>query len=323
MKTMKGGILNKLRSVPQMQLKQGRILQLKASDGFFFNSTPLPSSRLLDCREDQPQIIDAAELMRDLDDVEDKENIKPASTTMRSPLPWRKQNDDEHNHKFHPYRRPDLNSPTLFDPNLLAAFEQAAKDYLRIFELLKQFEKEEQEKKEEVEPPLKIPKIRYVLNEFEEKCPPGGSGAVILYSTSLRGVRKTFEGCSAIRFLLESSKVLFYERDVAMHREFKEELRRLLGFGAIPPRLFVDGRDIGGAEEVLGLHEQGKLMPVLQEMPRDQSGGLPCWRCGGIKFLVCEWCDGGRKMYDEGGGAWRNCSLCNENGLIVCHICCC
>ncbi|KAH0457805.1 hypothetical protein IEQ34_013120 [Dendrobium chrysotoxum] len=314
-------MLNKLRSIPQMQLKQGRILQLKASDSFF-DSPPQSSSQLLECREDQPQIIDAAKLMQDVDEEEeDKENTKPASTTRRNPNPCRKQNNEEHNHKFHPYRRPDFNSPTLFDPNLLAAFKQAVEDYLRVYEQSKQFE--EKEEKEEVKPPIKIPKIKDLLKVFDEKNPPGGIGTVIFYSTSLRGVRKTFEGCSAIRYLLESSKVLFYERDVSMHQEFREELKRLLGFGAIPPRLFIDGRYIGGAEEVLGLHEQGKLMPVLKEMPRDQSGGVPCWRCGGAKFLVCERCDGSRKMYDKVGDVCGNCSLCNENGLVICPLCCC
>ncbi|PKU61109.1 Uncharacterized protein MA16_Dca025660 [Dendrobium catenatum] len=231
---------NKLRSIPQMQLKQGRILQLKASDGFF-NSPPPPSSQLLDCREDQPRIIEAAKLMQDFDEEEeDKENAKPASTTKRNPNPCRKQSNEEHSHKFHPYRRPDFNSPTLFDPNLLAAFDQAVKDYLRVYEQSKQFE--EKEVKEEIKPPIKIPKINDLLKVFDEKNPPGGTGTVIFYSTSLRGVRKTFEGCSAIRYLLESSKVLFYERDVSMHQEFREELKRLLGFGAIPPRLFIDGR---------------------------------------------------------------------------------
>jgi glutaredoxin domain-containing cysteine-rich protein 1 len=27
---------------------------------------------------------------------------------------------------------------------------------------------------------------------FEEKCPPGGTDSVILYTTTLRGIRKTF-----------------------------------------------------------------------------------------------------------------------------------
>ncbi|KAK8957747.1 hypothetical protein KSP39_PZI000467 [Platanthera zijinensis] len=262
MKAMKGRILNKLQSIPQMgQLKQGRILQLKSSNP----------------KEVQTEIMDATRLIREAgkEEEENKENIKPVSA------PGTKQRKDEST-----FRRPDPNSTTLFDPNLLAAFEQAVKDYLRIYELLKQ------------------------LKETEE-------------STSIRGVRKTFEGCSAIRFLLQSSKVMFYERDVSIHREFRAELQRLLGPGEIPPRLFIDGRCIGGAEEVLGMHEEGRLMPVLEEMPRDQSGGVKCWRCGGGRFLVCESCHGGRKMYHGGGGVWGDCGLCNENGLVVCPICCC
>nr|GEZ98974.1 putative glutaredoxin family protein [Tanacetum cinerariifolium] len=97
-----------------------------------------------------------------------------------------------------------------------------------------------------------------LLAEFEEKCPPEGNDSVI-YTTSLRGIRKTFENCNTIRFLLGSFQVLYDERDVSIHMEFREELWRTLGSRVIPPRLFINGRLIGGVEEVVGLHEEGKL----------------------------------------------------------------
>ncbi|KAL3569283.1 hypothetical protein D5086_029173 [Populus alba] len=42
-----------------------------------------------------------------------------------------------------------------------------------------------------------------------------------------------------------------------------EELWRIMGGRVIPPRLFIKGRYIGGADEVTGLHEQGKLKNLL------------------------------------------------------------
>ncbi|CAA6658442.1 unnamed protein product [Spirodela intermedia] len=114
-----------------------------------------------------------------------------------------------------------------------------------------------------------------------------------------------------------------------MHWEYREELRRTLGGGCgavIPPRLFVKGRHIGGAEEVLGLHEQGGLRGLLWGLPVDRSGGAPCRRCGGVRFVLCGECSGSRKVFAEGGGgggeAAARCSKCNENGLVVCALCC-
>ncbi|KAM0943603.1 putative glutaredoxin, Thioredoxin-like superfamily [Dioscorea sansibarensis] len=153
------------------------------------------------------------------------------------------------------------------------------------------------------------------LMEFEERCPPGWMGSVILYTTSLRGIRKTFEECSSLKFLLRSLKVMFYERDVSMHMEFREELWRVLGGRAIPPRLFIKGRYIGGADEVLGLHEQGKLRTLLKGLPVDCSNGGICEECGGMMFLVCSSCHGSRKVF---GDEVLQCFQCNENGLIKC-----
>ncbi|KAA8516820.1 hypothetical protein F0562_017070 [Nyssa sinensis] len=161
------------------------------------------------------------------------------------------------------------------------------------------------------------------LLDFEEKCPPGGSESVVLYTTSLRGIRKTFEDCNSIRFLLESFRVLFYERDVSMHLEFREELWRMLGGRVVPPRLFIGGRLIGGADEVVGLHEQGKLKKLLQGMPLNPSNG-PCSGCAGVHFVLCSNCNGSCKVMQDGQAIEVSirCLECNENGLIKCPICC-
>ncbi|KAI3824041.1 hypothetical protein L1987_05488 [Smallanthus sonchifolius] len=54
---------------------------------------------------------------------------------------------------------------------------------------------------------------------------------LILYFTSLRGVRKTYEDCCHVRAILKNSGARVDERDVSMHSGFKEELKELLGDG--------------------------------------------------------------------------------------------
>lgn len=168
---------------------------------------------------------------------------------------------------------------------------------------------------------------RSSLLDFEERCPPGGSESVIFYSTSLRGIRKTFDKCNGIRFLLESFKVLFMERDVSMHLEFREELWDVLGAKVIPPQLFIKGRYIGGAEQVVALHEQGKLRKLLDGIPLDLANS-PCSCCANTRFLVCPSCNGSRKVlkdnhdHDHDNSLYIRCPDCNENGLAKCPICC-
>ncbi|XP_043722612.1 uncharacterized protein At5g39865-like [Telopea speciosissima] len=231
------------------------------------------------------------------------------------------------------FRRPELNSESHFDPNLLTAFEQGAMDHIRAHEAERKARviavMDTKERKAEPESPSKSCRMEEkLLLEFEEKCPPGGSDAVILYTTSLRGIRKTFEDCNSIRFLLGSFRVLFYERDVSMHLEFREELWKILGGRVVPPRLFIKGRYIGGTEEVVGLHEQGKLRQLLQGFPADQTDSQ-CDGCAGIRFVLCFNCSGSRKIIPEVGeeeeeeeGLPIRCPECNENGLIICPVCC-
>lgn len=160
------------------------------------------------------------------------------------------------------------------------------------------------------------------LSDFEEKCPPGGSNSVILYITSLRGIRKTSEDCSTIRFLLESFRISYLERDVSMHMEFREELWRIMKGKVIPPWLFIRGRLIGGADEVVQLHEQGKLRKLLEGIPIT-TYNCPCRGCAGAHFVLCVNCNGSRKILfdDQGCEMPVRCPDCNENGLVQCPIC--
>ncbi|XP_020210724.1 uncharacterized protein At3g28850 isoform X1 [Cajanus cajan] len=171
-----------------------------------------------------------------------------------------------------------------------------------------------------------------------------GKEKVVLYFTSLRGVRKTYEDCCQVRMILKGVGVRVDERDVSMHSGFKEELRELLGDwygGGGLPRVFVGGNYIGGAEEIQKLHEDGKLEKLLGccEKIEDSvggDGGGVCEACGDIRFVPCETCCGSCKIYYEGDEdeeeefvdgevgefGFQRCPDCNENGLIRCPICC-
>uniref|UniRef100_A0A7N0UPC8 Glutaredoxin domain-containing protein n=1 Tax=Kalanchoe fedtschenkoi TaxID=63787 RepID=A0A7N0UPC8_KALFE len=152
------------------------------------------------------------------------------------------------------------------------------------------------------------------------KCPPGGENSVILYTTSLRGIRKPFEDCTAIRFLLKSFKIKFYERDVSMDLELRSELWKVMGARAVPPQLFVKGQFIGGADEVVGLHEQGKLHKLLQGIPADHQLDQPCQNCCNVGFVLCSICNGSCKVpcedENEEQQLFTRCCHCNENGLV-------
>ncbi|OWM73966.1 uncharacterized protein At3g28850-like [Punica granatum] len=172
---------------------------------------------------------------------------------------------------------------------------------------------------------------------------------VIVYFTSLRGVRKTYEDCCHVRIILKATGVRIDERDVSMHSGFKDELKELLGealkqgSGYGLPRVFVGKNCIGGAEEIRRMHEEGKLEKFLEGCERaDNNSGdgntYACEACGNIRFVPCETCSGSCKIFcgddfedeepqqqyetEEGEYGFQRCPDCNENGLIRCPICC-
>ena len=101
--------------------------------------------------------------------------------------------------------------------------------------------------------------------------PPGGERKAVVYFTSLRGVRKTFVDCCAVRSILRGYGVRLDERDVSMHAVFKAELADLLGpgfAGAALPRVFADGQYLGGAEDVHFLHEAGEVHGDVRRLRR-------------------------------------------------------
>ncbi|XP_040986901.1 uncharacterized protein LOC121234844 [Juglans microcarpa x Juglans regia] len=161
------------------------------------------------------------------------------------------------------------------------------------------------------------------LSDFQEKCPPGGGAdTVVLYTTSLQGVRRTYEDCNRAREVLEGHEVVFDERDVSLHGEFLNELRELLGETARVPRLFVKGRYIGGVEELVELNEAGRLGRILKSARVERGVGRQgCEGCGGMRFVPCWECGGSCKVVKDGSEKKERCGQCNENGLVHCPAC--
>ncbi|KAJ0261456.1 Glutaredoxin domain-containing protein [Hirschfeldia incana] len=155
---------------------------------------------------------------------------------------------------------------------------------------------------------------------------PGAESSIVVYFTSLRVVRPTFEACRAVTAILRSFPVRIDERDLSMDASFAAELERIFAVGGekdFPktpklPRVFIGGRYVGGAEEVKQLHEIGELKKLVQELPRVEPG--TCGTCGGHRFVPCDACHGSHKVYTEKLG-FRTCSACNENGLVRCSSC--
>ncbi|PPD68726.1 hypothetical protein GOBAR_DD34397 [Gossypium barbadense] len=165
----------------------------------------------------------------------------------------------------------------LFDPELVAEEEQIK----RIISA-----------QPETRKPKKSQDSKVTLQDFEPKCRAGAENSVVIYTTTLRGIRKTFEECNRVRSIMESYRVQIFERDISMDSGFKEELRKL--------------------------EEEGKLEMLFEGIPMAVPG---CKGCGGVRFVMCKQCNGSCKILDKQLNKIR-CGECNENGLIQCPICC-
>lgn len=162
------------------------------------------------------------------------------------------------------------------------------------------------------------------LADYPEKWPPGGFNSVVVYTTSLGGVRRTYEDCYKVRSILELHRVVFDERDVSLHGEFLNELKELLGEGVSVPRMFVKGRYVGGVDEVVSLNESGRLRRIWTWVGVERgSGRQGCEGCGGARFVPCLDCGGSCKVVVvvEGKAQKERCPECNENGLVHCPAC--
>lgn len=182
-------------------------------------------------------------------------------------------------------------------------------------------------KVEETVKPEKSVKVEEIVKPDPAITIPGADKRVVVYMTSLRVVRSTFEACRTVRSILQGFRVPVDERDLSMDASFFDEIRKIMaqiGEGRSDdkrvdlPKVFIGGRYIGGADEVVELHEIGELKKFVKGLPAVTPG--VCKFCGGFRFILCLECNGSHKCHTEDGG-FRTCTVCNENGLIRCPSC--
>ncbi|KAF5896043.1 glutaredoxin domain-containing cysteine-rich protein 1 [Clarias magur] len=152
-------------------------------------------------------------------------------------------------------------------------------------------------------------------------------GRIVIYTTSFRVVRTTFERCELVRKIFQNHRVKFVEKNIALDSEYGKELdARCRRVGEPPPLpvVFIDGHYLGGAEKILSMNESGELQDLLTKIERVQHPHT-CQTCGGFAFMPCSMCHGSkmsvfRNCFTDSFKALK-CTACNENGLQPCPSC--
>ncbi|KAL6010044.1 hypothetical protein ACLOJK_000475 [Asimina triloba] len=272
--------------------------------------SPSPPAKSPDHRHPKATVINAWELMADLDDSSPKKHQHqqrqpPALSRSFSSVEFSsptKEFDAKRSLSKPLWKH--LSEETLLadmDPSVVAAFRRATTSVTVSSK------------------PLKATRspIQGTPNRL-----PGCADRIVLYFTSLRGIRRTYEDCCSVRAILDGFRVAVDERDISMDSSFRRELQAVVGQKTVAlPQVFVRGRHVGGAEEIRKLHESGELARMLEGFPVREPTEA-CDACGGARFVPCGNCSGSRKVFDEDTEQLRRCQRCNENGLIRCPNCC-
>ncbi|GAU24196.1 hypothetical protein TSUD_23330 [Trifolium subterraneum] len=116
----------------------------------------------------------------------------------------------------------------------------------------------------------------------------GADDKIMLYFTSLRGIRKTYEDCCSVRMILKGFRVAVDEKDISMDSYYRKELQNALGDKVVVtlPQVFIRGKHVGNAEEIKLLNESGELENLLKDFPIKDSW-LVCESCGDARFVPC------------------------------------
>lgn len=73
-------------------------------------------------------------------------------------------------------------------------------------------------------------------------------GRIVIYTTSFRVVRTTFERCELVRKIFQNHRMKFVEKNIALDAEFGKELEercKRVGVSPSLPVVFVDGHYLG------------------------------------------------------------------------------
>ncbi|KAF8118105.1 hypothetical protein N665_0006s0105 [Sinapis alba] len=151
---------------------------------------------------------------------------------------------------------------------------------------------------------------------------PGTEDRIVVYFTSLRGIRRTYEDCYSVRMIFRGFRVWIDERDVSMDSAYRKELQIAMGekSSVSLPQVFIMGKFVGGADVIKSLFEIGELAKILKQFPVREPGFV-CRCCGDVRFIPCLNCSGSKKLFDEDEDRLKRCPDCNENGLIRCPDC--
>lgn len=151
---------------------------------------------------------------------------------------------------------------------------------------------------------------------------PGTEDRIVVFFTSLRGIRRTYEDCYSVRMIFRGFRVWIDERDVSMDSAYRKELQIAMGekSSVSLPQVFIMGKYVGGADVIKSLFEIGELAKILKTFPVREPGFV-CRCCGDVRFIPCLNCSGSKKLFDEDEDRLKRCPDCNENGLIRCPDC--
>lgn len=164
-----------------------------------------------------------------------------------------------------------------------------------------------------------ILRLSFVGESFEES----EEGKIVVYTTSMGGIRSTVEECAYIRKLFDNLGLKVDERDIFMHKDYQCQLdTRLAIQNATVPHVFVNGVSLGGVRELEHLNETGKLKTLFEKFERRNSRVCPS--CGGFRYINCTQCHGSKRSRKTRISREINvlrCTACNENGLQPCSEC--